>query len=82
MNDNIIVINKKSRPYKDVTWDRITMIFKLNYNNIFHPTNGNIGECEVILSQGLRYWKFYNEVQPESIIHSTSLPHHNTTYTG
>jgi hypothetical protein len=53
MNDNIIVINKKSRPYKDVSWDRITMTFKLNYNNISHPTNGNIGECGVILSQGL-----------------------------
>jgi len=52
MNDNIIVINKKSRPYKDVTWDRITMIFKLNYNNISHLTNRNIGECGVILSQG------------------------------
>jgi hypothetical protein len=59
MNDNIIVINKKSRPYKDVSWDRITMTFKLNYNNISHPTNGNIGECGVILSQGLSSMNLY-----------------------
>lgn len=59
MNDNIIVINKKSRPYKDVTWDRIAMIFKLNYNNIFHPTNGNIGQCGAILSQGPKKDKFF-----------------------
>ena len=52
MNNNIIVITKKSRPYKYVTWDRITMIFKPNYNNIFHPTDINIEKCEVILSQG------------------------------
>ena len=52
MNNNIIVIRKKSRPYKYVTWDRITMIFKPNYNNIFHPTDINIEKCEVILSQG------------------------------
>jgi hypothetical protein len=52
MNNNIIVIKKKSQPHKYVTWDRITMIFKPNYNNIFRPTDNNIGKCETILSQG------------------------------
>lgn len=46
-------------PYKYVTWDRITMIFKPNYNNIFHPTDKNIGKREVILSQGRCEGKIY-----------------------
>lgn len=52
MNNNIIVIKKKNQPYKYVTWDRITMIFKPNYNNIFRLTDNNIGKYETILSQG------------------------------
>lgn len=52
MNNNAIVIRKKSRPYKYVGWDRITMIFKPNYNNIFHPTGKNIEKYGAILSQG------------------------------
>ena len=61
MNNNIIVIKKKSQPYKYVTWDRITMIFKPNYNNIFRPTDNNIEKCETILSQGQLLRKLYNK---------------------
>ena len=59
MNNNIIVIRKKSQPYKYVTWDRIAMIFKPNYNNISHPTDINIEKCEMILSQGHKWRKLF-----------------------
>ena len=52
MNNNINVIRKKEWPYKYVTWDRITMAFKPNYNNISHYTGEIINRCGVILSQG------------------------------
>ena len=45
MNNNIIMIRKKSWPYKYVTWDRITIVFKPNYNNIFHLIDKNIDKC-------------------------------------
>ena len=59
MNNNIILIRKKSWSYKYVTWDRISMAFKPNYNNIFHPIDENIDKCEIILSQGPKNLKAY-----------------------